>query len=135
MRVLVSKHNSRFYNLQINYIIFITDVSVRNKMAIIITTWDGDLHTEMLDLVRCVDATAEGLHTALIKALEASNLEPSKMVGFAADTCNVMFGERNSVTQRLKLQLPKLLAVKCSCHSIHLVSSKAFSLLPTQVYL
>lgn len=70
-------------------------------MTITITTWDGDLHTKILDLVRCVDATAEGLYTALIKALELFNLDAGKMVGkmggFAADTTNVMFRERNSV--------------------------------------
>ena len=47
-------------------------------MTIIITNWDDDLHTEMLDLVRCVGATAEGLYTALIKALELLNLYAGK---------------------------------------------------------
>lgn len=110
----------------------ITDVSTRNKMAIIISTWDGDLNVEFLDLVRCKDATAEGLTMAVLKALEDANTDYSKMVAFSSDTCNTIFGERNSVSQKLKLKIPHLLSVKCVCHLIHLCSSKAFAQLPKQ---
>jgi len=45
-------------------------------------------------------------------------------VGFCSDTCNVMFGANHSISN--------ILAVKCSCHSIHLVASKACRMLPEE---
>ena len=103
-------------------------------MAVVVSTWDSDLKVEVLDLVRCKDAIAEGLTDILLKALEDAGVDYSRMVAFSSDTCNVMFGDRNSVTQKLKLKIPGLLTVKCACHSMHLCSSKAFSQLPKQVY-
>ena len=102
-------------------------------MAVFVTTWDGQLCTELIDLVRVEDSTAEGLTTNLLTTLEKSQINLNNMVAFASDTCNSMFGEFNSVTQKLKNKLPNLLTVKFSCHSIHLCSSKAFATLPNQV--
>lgn len=112
---------------------FCVDVSLRNKMAIVVTTWDGQLNTEVIDLARCQDATADGLTSVLFQTLKDANINPSNMVGFCGDTCNAMFGEHNSVAQKLRLQIPGILTVKCACHSVHLCSSKAFSQLPPQV--
>ena len=55
------------------------------------------------------------------------------MVGFCSDTCNVMFGRNHSVSTLLKEEIPDILAVKCSCHSIHLVASYACKLLPEEL--
>lgn len=52
------------------------------------------------------------------------------MAGYSSDTCNTMFGQRNSVATHLKRQLPMLATIKCACHSIHLTSSKACAELP-----
>ena len=54
-------------------------------------------------------------------------------MGFCSDTCNVMFGANHSVSTLLKEELPCILAVKCSCHSIHLVASKACRMLPEEL--
>lgn len=72
----------------------------------------------MLKMKRCKDATAEGLFTALIAELAKSKISESQMVGFSADTCNTMFGEHNSVSQKLRALIPHLLTVKCSCQSL-----------------
>jgi hAT family C-terminal dimerisation region len=102
-------------------------------MAVVLSFWDGKLNSEMLKMKRVKDATAEGLFTALIAELAKSKIPESRMVGFSADTCNTMFGERNSVSQKLRAQIPHLLTVKCSCHSCHLCSSKAFAMLPALI--
>ena len=102
-------------------------------MAVVLSFWDGKLNSEMLKMKRVKNATAEGLFTALIAELAKSKIPESRMVGFSADTCNTMFGERNSVSQKLRAQIPHLLTVKCSCHSCHLCSSKAFAMLPALI--
>ena len=48
---------------------FGADVSTKNKMAVVLSFWDGKLNSEMLKLKRVKDATAEGLFTALIAEL------------------------------------------------------------------
>ncbi len=55
------------------------------------------------------------------------------VVGFCSVTCNVMFGINHSVSTLLKEEIPDILAVKCSCHSIHLVASYACKLLPEEL--
>lgn len=66
----------------------------------------------------------------MLDVLDKSNIPKDQMIGFSADTCNKMFGEHNSVSQILKAAIPHLVTVKCSCHSNHLCSSKAFAMLP-----
>ncbi|KAF0694556.1 zinc finger MYM-type protein 1-like [Aphis craccivora] len=51
-------------------------------------------------------------------------------LGFAADDCNTMFGEHNSVSAKLKEQFPGIFLQKCICHSLHLVASAACKTLP-----
>ena len=52
------------------------------------------------------------------------------IIGYSSDTTNVMFGERNSVSQLLMLEQKNAQTVKCSCHLIHLASSYAAKTLP-----
>lgn len=111
-------------------IFLITDISVKNKMALVISFCDGKMNSQLLQLARCKDATAEGLTTALLDILKESNIPKTQMVGFSTDTCNTMFGENNSVSQRLKQEIPHLMTVKCTCHSSHLSCSMAFAMLP-----
>ena len=92
--------------LLLTEIFLITDISVKDKMALVISFWDGKMNSELLQLARCKDATAEGLTTALLDILKESNILKTQMVGFPADTCNTMFGENNSVSQRLKQEIP-----------------------------
>jgi hypothetical protein len=94
---------------------FGADLSTKNKMAVVLSFWDWKLNSEMLKMKRCKDATAEGLFTALIAEL-AKSIPESQMVGFSADTCNAMFGEHNSVSQKLRVlayHIPLSLFITC----------------------
>lgn len=44
-----------------------------------------------------------------------------------------MFGKNHSVSTILKSQIPWMVLIKCSCHSIHLVASYACKALPEQL--
>ena len=54
----------------------------------------------------------------------------SNIIGFAADTTNVMFGAHNSVASRLKEKVPHVYLMQCICHSAHLCASHACEKLP-----
>ena len=49
----------------------------------------------------------------------------NNIIGFAADTTNVMFGEHNSISvaSRLKEKIPDIFLMCCICHSAHLCAS------------
>ena len=55
------------------------------------------------------------------------------IIGYSSDTTNVMFDEQHSVVSLLKQDVPYVLAVKCSCHLIHLCSSYACQKLSTSL--
>ena len=102
-------------------------------MTIVVSHWDGKLHSKMLKLKRVKDASAEGLNNALLTQLDKADIPRQQMVGFSADTCFVMFGNHNSVTTKLIEEIPHLLTVKWACHKSHLVTSKSFALLPKAI--
>ena len=62
--------------------------------------------------------------------LAKHDVQITQLVGFAADTTNVVFGENNSVARRIKEENPNCLAIKCACHSCALAVSHACALLP-----
>lgn len=113
-----------------------TDVSVEKKLAVMIQYYDfkiGRLVVDLLDMVECLDGRAVTLTEKVLDLMKSRKIDLKMMVGFCADTCNAMFGVNNSVAVHLKKEIPNVLAVKCSCHSIHLSASKATKKLPKQL--
>lgn len=86
-----------------------------------------------LDMVEVSSGTAAGLYNCLKQMLLNKNIPIENMVGFSSDTTNAMVGEHSSVFALLKNDLPHIALVKCSCHMIHLSSSKACLKLPRNV--
>ncbi|KAG8184778.1 hypothetical protein JTE90_011564 [Oedothorax gibbosus] len=88
---------------------------------------------DVLDVVQLSDWTADAIYQAMIGVLKENNVPLHNWVGFCADTTNVMMGLNNSVSQRVKENFPTVIIVKCSCHSIHLVSSYTCKKLPSSL--
>ena len=72
----------------------------------------------------------ESLFQALVGLFEGDGISLNNIIGFAADTTNVMFGEHNSVASRLKEKIPDIFLTRCICHSAHLCASHACEKLP-----
>ena len=70
------------------------------------------------------------LYNVTINGLEKSSIPIENIIGYAADTANVMFGQHNSVMSQLRERIPNLFAMKCICHSAHLCASHACEKLP-----
>ncbi|CAB4006035.1 zinc finger MYM-type 1-like [Paramuricea clavata] len=84
----------------------------------------------LLDMVEVEDGTAKGIYAAVKQSFSDLHVPVNNIIGYSSDTCNVMFGEYNSISQLLRAKFPDVVTVKCSCHLIHLVSSQAALQLP-----
>ncbi|KAJ8932217.1 hypothetical protein NQ314_014837 [Rhamnusium bicolor] len=67
-------------------------------------------------------------------SLKNFNLNIEDVLGFAADTTNVIFGQNNSIVSRIKEANPNCVFVKCVCHSVALAVSYACKELPKNIY-
>lgn len=93
----------------------------------------GSVKTNFFDIFEMSSTTAEDLYNALLQSLRSKDIPLENLVGFSADTTNVMFGIFNSVSALLKRDFPNIACIKCSCHMIHLAASKACLMLPRSV--
>ncbi|KAG5881767.1 hypothetical protein JTB14_005530 [Gonioctena quinquepunctata] len=89
--------------------------------------------TKFFDMVEMESGTAKDLLDNLKNILINKEIPLQNLVGFSADTTNVMFGEKQSVVSLLKNELPHIVCIKCSCHMTHLATSKACLKLPRSV--
>ncbi|CAB4041371.1 Hypothetical predicted protein [Paramuricea clavata] len=104
-----------------------TDVSTEKQLGICVVYFDESdmkIVTRFFDMVSVVDSTANRLYQAI---------RMGNIIGYSSDTTNVMFGEQHSVVSLVKQDVPHVLAVKCSCHLIHLCSSYACQKLSTSL--
>ena len=88
------------------------------------------VETRLLNLVRVLGETAAEHFETLKEDLGKHDIEITNLVGFAADTTNVIFGANNSVASRIIAANPHCLTIKCACHSCALAVTHACSTLP-----
>lgn len=109
------------------------DKGTTKCMAIVIKLFDEEakkVDTRLLNLVPVQGETAADLFELMKTDLAKHDVQITQLVGFAADTTNVIFGEHNSIASRIKEENPNCLAIKCACHSCALAVSHACALLP-----
>ena len=110
-----------------------TDESTLKQLALLATYFDMETFTSkyyLVDMIEVVDGTAKGIYSALKQACADLFIPMDNLIGYSSNTTNVMFGEHNSVSKLLVTEYPNIIAIKCSCHLIHLVSSYAAMKLP-----
>lgn len=120
---LIAILKSRYFSLIIDET---TDRSVQTKLVLMVQFYDFSkekLMVEMLHMIECQDGSANGLSSAVLELLKIKGIPLHHMIGFCADTTNVMFGSNHSVVTELRAKIPSLATIKCSSHSIHLCSS------------
>lgn len=110
-----------------------TDITTEKLLAIAIKFYsvhDNTVKTKFLCSVNLSSETAENIFNSLCKSLRELNLNIENILGFAADTTNVMFGRNNSVVAKIKSVNSNCIFVKCACHSSALAVSYACKKLP-----
>ncbi|XP_044580310.1 uncharacterized protein LOC123262223 [Cotesia glomerata] len=113
-----------------------TDISTEKILCIMVRYFSfkkKKLLTTFYRIVKIVDATANGIHSALKLQLEADGLSLKNLVGIGVDGANVMVGVNHSVSSLLRQEVPDIVIIKCICHSLHLCAEKAAETLPRQL--
>lgn len=93
----------------------------------------GQTCTDLLDLMRIKECTAENLYRCFQYCLKTYNLLISNMIGVCVDSVNVMNGADNSLPSRLLADNNEICILPCICHSIHLAARQACECLPQYV--
>lgn len=110
-----------------------TDRGTVKCMAIVIKFFSDKLmkvDTRLLNLIPVIGETAADLFETLKSDLNKHGLEMTDVIGFAADTTNVIFGQNNSIVSWIIEANPHCLTMKCACHSCALAVSHACATLP-----
>ena len=110
-----------------------TDISTTKTRYILVRYYDdveGRIVSKFWDLSQVFSndgsvkgASAEHLYQCLVKSFQEQSVPVENIIGFGSDGCNVMMGEHNSVSSRLKRYFPGIFILKCLCHSLHFVVS------------
>jgi len=109
-----------------------TDRATKTQCAIVAMAFDPEqliINIILLDLIELEDERADTIAAEIARVLEDRKIQ-NDLIGFCADTCNIMFGQQHSVSTILKEKYPWIVAVKCTCHSLHLAASYAAKQLP-----
>lgn len=77
-----------------------------------------------------VGSSGENLYTIIINFLTHNDIPLANLIGFAVDGASNIMGIHNSVSSRIRENLPGITIFKCICHTIHLCSSEAAKTLP-----
>lgn len=113
-----------------------TDVSTEKQLAICVSYFDYEqceVIYSFYDMVSVDKCDAQSLYSAIKVSFEEKKIPLDNIIGFSSDTCNVMFGEHQSVTSLMKADLPHIVFVRCNCHMIHLCVSHACLKLSTSL--
>jgi hypothetical protein len=112
-----------------------TDITTMGQLAITVRLLDGlQPKDEFLTVIEIKDATGKGLYEDLCEFFSSRDIPyKENMVGFGSDNASVMVGIRDSVTSRLRKDIPTLTFVRCTCHSLQLCAVAAGKKLPSEL--
>ena len=113
-----------------------TDIGLEKQLCMVIRYFSKKskkIETTFLGLVSIESGTADGIFNAIVEFLKSENIPFEKCIGLATDGCNAMCGRNNSVITKFREKLPRIVHIKCICHSIQLCSSYALKVMPRNV--
>ena len=110
-----------------------TDVSTKKELALVTRQYSQELRKvtcSLYELVEMTSGTADAIFKTISALFAKDDIPLTNIIGFAADTTNVMFGQHNSVASRFRAKIPNIFIFRCVCHSAHLCASHACEKLP-----
>jgi hypothetical protein len=111
-----------------------TDIKISSQLGIMVKVQDPTRSrgiTAMFDLVELGEATGWGLFTAINHSFATEGLNFSNLIGYGADTTNVVSGSGpKSLKTAITRAQPNVFHMPCTCHSAALVASYAAQKLP-----
>jgi hypothetical protein len=114
-----------------------TDVGHNNKfMAYCIRYYNevrGEIVTDFIGLQFVGETTGEVLFKNFVEFFENIGIDLNRMIALATDGASNLTGEHNSLFSRLKAKFPKLILLKCICHSLAKCAEYATAELPSSL--
>jgi len=113
-----------------------TDVSVTKYLCMCVKYFDtteNRILTDFLGILEVERATAIDLHKSIIEYLQRIGIPLRNMIAISTDGASNLCGRNHSVYTLLKRDVPNLQLMRCTCHSLHLCSSKASEELPSSL--
>jgi len=112
-----------------------TDISDNKVMCVLvryISPLNKKITTQLLELLLldATDCSANKIFELFKNLLEEKEIPIKNIIGLACDNASVMVGCNNSFMSRLKLEVPELITLNCTCHLSALVTNKACEKLP-----
>ncbi|XP_011405639.1 PREDICTED: uncharacterized protein LOC105313698 [Amphimedon queenslandica] len=110
-----------------------TNISTKIELALVTRQCNkktGKVSCSLYELVEQTSGDAEAIFHSICSVLENDGIPFSNVVGFAADTTNVLFGQHNSIVSRFKQKVSNLFTLHCICRCAHLCASHACEKLP-----
>lgn len=93
-----------------------TDIAAKKQLAIVVRlycNWEKRVTSSFFKLIEVTAADADHITAAVLDSFEKVGIPTSNIIGFAADTTNVMIGSHHSVATLLKVKIPDLFTMKC----------------------
>jgi hypothetical protein len=113
-----------------------TDCSINKYLCLCVKYFDSDINqitTTFLGLILVEKVTAAELFTAIKNFLTNLGLSLEKLVGIGTDGANNLCGKHNSLYTLLKAENPRLILIRCICHSLDNAASAAVEEMPAVV--
>ena len=106
------------------------DITVNKLLGIVVIYYSDKLEktvSTFLNLVKLEQCDAQHIADAVKCELANKNLNLKNLLAIGTDNASVMVGVNNGVYQKLKKDIPNLILIKCTCHSLQLAMSHASS--------
>ncbi len=113
-----------------------TDIGMDKQLCVIVRYFSHKrscIVTTFLGIIPLECGTAEGIFTALRQFLDKNRLPAERCIGLGTDGCNTMCGKNQSVMTKFQALCPRMIHIRCICHSVQLCSSYALKTLPRNI--
>lgn len=104
-----------------------TDLSATKHLALVVRTCiDFKVTDSFICLLLLSDGSAKNIYSFIVEFFTSNDVPFIKnCIGFAADSFNVMQGNKNSVQALFRKDIPNIFIMKCICHSLALCAEYA----------
>lgn len=113
-----------------------TDISTSKCLAVVVRFFDPvcrKVRDRFLALIPFVKFDAFSIFTLIKDFLSNAGIPMANLIGFASDNASVMMGRKGGVRSHFETENAHLYVMGCNCHSLHLCSSAACKVLPSNL--
>ena len=116
-----------------------TDIARVKIIAVLVRYFDDKevkVVTQLLEAIShdARNSSAEALSNVIKSCFESKGIPLDNMLAMAADNASVLVGKNNSLMTKLQSEANKsFVTIRCICHSLHIVASKASANLPRNI--